>query len=221
MGHITKNIWKTLGAPPAKEKWGTPLGEGRCGRCQQHAPLLDSRRIFSGNFGGWDEITPQPNSTFRGICLACAHCYDHPSLRYAIIIATPTHVSIDVQPSQARATLQAPLTAIGLSVPVGGKRACAPRIAYGRIATDNASLTWTPDDARRLAVAEWYVGRGYGPNNLLNPDTPLDIAWVGRLPEEDVAQAVESYDSLSSVRDSVVLRGAYAKLLRADKPETT
>lgn len=150
------------------------LNPGPCARCATvTTELTPTRRVVSKMFTGYDRWD---DPCGPGLCPACAWSYRTPALR-----RVPHQITTD--PSCAPLTrpqlhtllrhLLPATTAVVVPLRPDRKHLIASA-QWGRITTDNATLTWTVADTTRLAAVTELRHLGFGPKHLLTSAPP----WI-------------------------------------------
>lgn len=148
---------------------GSPTDPGPCARCATpSSDLATTRTVVSKSFTGYDGWA---DPSGRGLCPPCTWAYRTPALRQVPHEIT-THPSCRALTRPRLRTLLAhPVpTTTALVVPLRpGRKHLLPTAQWGRVTTDDATLTWTTADAARLAVMAALRAQGFGPRMLLAP----------------------------------------------------
>ena len=145
------------------------IDPGTCARCASpSSELTTTRTVVSKTFTGFDGWT---DPSGRGLCPPCTWAYRTPALRQVPheITTHPTFQAL-TRPLLL-AVLSHPLpTTTAVVVPLRpGRKHLLPTAQWGRVTTDDATLTWTTDDATRLAAMATLRTQGFGPRMLLAP----------------------------------------------------
>jgi len=148
---------------------GSCTDPGTCARCATaSSELATTRTVVSKTFTGFDGWA-DPSS--GGLCPPCTWAYRTPVLRQVPHEIT-THPSCRaLTRPRLRALLAHPVpTTTALVVPLRpGRKHLLPTAQWGRVTTDDATLTWTDADADRLGVMATLRAQGFGPRMLLAP----------------------------------------------------
>ncbi len=140
---------------------------GVCARCATSSSELSATRtVVSKTFTGFDGWA---DPSGPGLCPACTWAYRTPALRQVPHEVT-THPSCRILTrARLRRLLAHPLpTTTAVVVPLRpGRKHLLATAQWGRVTTDDATLTWTCADTDRLAVMATLRAQGFGPRMLL------------------------------------------------------
>lgn len=151
-----------------------PAAPGPCARCTAVSDeLTTTRSSISKMFTGFERWA---DPCGPGLCPACAWSYRTPALRRLPHQVTTDPSCVPLTRPQLHSLLRDPLpptTAVVVPLRPDRKHLLAAA-QWGRITTDNATLTWTLADTSRLAATVALRELGFGPRHLLAPAPP----WV-------------------------------------------
>lgn len=167
---VVEVAWRAVGSPDVGDS--ADRVQGTCARCGADDRVLPVRRVVSRNFTGYSEWR-QPWRP--GLCRPCSWAYQTPLLR-----AVPHSVTrfpellAPMDAGQLTATLDRPLAPdVAVVVPLRpGRKHVISSAAWGHIATDDALLTWTADDAARLQLLQQLRDAGFPDHTLTQPAPP-------------------------------------------------
>jgi hypothetical protein len=141
--------------------------QGACARCATSSSELSATRtVVSKTFTGFDGWA---DPSGPGLCPACTWAYRTPALRQVPHEVTTDPSCRPLTRPRLRALLAHPLpTTTAVVVPLRpGRKHLLATAQWGRVTTDDATLTWTSADTDRLAVMARLRAQGFGPRMLL------------------------------------------------------
>jgi len=178
----------------------TPTARGNCSRCAAaDVPLAPTRHVVSKvftAFEGWG------NPSGAGLCPACTWAYRTPVLRMSAHLVTTQPRMVTLTPSRLRKVLQHPVEAdAAVVVPLHpGRKHLLPAAQWGRIAVEDAALTWTGADADRLSSMHTLRSLGFGPRLLVAEAPQWQV--LRRLPPAQRRRVQQEWPLLNTWRRS-------------------
>lgn len=140
---------------------------GTCARCATNSvELSPTRTVVSKSFTGFDGWA---NPAGPGLCPSCTWAYRTPALRQLPHEITTYPSCRALTRPRLRALLAHPLPpTTAVVVPLRpGRKHLLPNAQWGRVTTDDATLTWTTGDTTRLEAMATLRTQGFGPRMLL------------------------------------------------------
>lgn len=164
--------WLGAGAPAR-----LPAGPaGQCARCAATGPLTPTRRAVSASFTGYDSWAHPAGG---GLCPPCAWAYTTLSLRRVphLVRRSPATLTPVSGPDVAALLRTGPLSSdLAVVVPLRpGRKHLLPAATWGQVTVDDARLSWTDADARRLHAVTRLRAQGFGTRMLTAPAPPFRV----------------------------------------------
>ena len=154
----------------------SPTLEGPCARCGTTAALVPARSVISKAFTAFDGWST-PNG--RGLCPACAWCYDTTSLRAVAHLVTRQLPALRrMTRDDAVVLLRAGALAVDLSLVVPlrpGRKHVVPAAEWGRVSVDDVPVPWSASDAQLLEAVLELRSQGFGTRMLAEPAPPVPV----------------------------------------------
>lgn len=191
--------WVGVGAPVSQ----AASGGGVCARCSASTrELVAVAAVVSRSFTGYDRWA---DPTGRGLCGACTWGYSTTALRALphLVRRNPAELSLCSR-AQVVEVLKAGSLAAGVALVVPlrpGRKHLLPDAVWGRVAVDDAHLSWSGADADRLAVVQRLRRLGFGSRMLTAPAPPF--ALLERLPRAQWSEVMAAWARLELWRTAV------------------
>lgn len=164
---VVEAAWICAGQPAPHSVIGG--AQDACAACAQKTDdAVAVGSVVSKNFTDFD-LWQLPSAA--GVCVPCAWAYTERSLRtqpYEVSRA-PSMQALSLR--DVVEVLRRPLDPdVALSVPLRpGRKHLLPSAQWGHVQIDDVSLTWTRDDAARLAAVEQLTACGVRVHQLTDP----------------------------------------------------
>lgn len=165
--------WAATGSAPAPHA-GVAIGS--CARCNAPDRLTPVRSVVSRGFGDLDHWV---NPTGDGLCSACTWAFRATELRARphLIDADPAAVTPLTWGMLAQLLADPLPSTRAITVPSRpGRRHVLPNAHWGRVVLDDLALTWTTDDAARLATVAALRAAGMPSAAFAQPAPPWTFA---------------------------------------------
>jgi hypothetical protein len=194
-GDVLEVAWRATGQPDPGVPLGTP---GTCVRCLRATVGAALDQVVSGKYGDWDRLPGRAAPGTLVWCSPCAWGHRHRPLRTRPHLLGPDRCE-PLTTAALQATLAGPVGATAaVIVPLSRHKHLAPFAAWGAVTTDDATLHWTSQDARLLAVVVRLRAVGVPAAALSHPDPP--VAALARLPVARRAEALSRWSELDPWR---------------------
>ena len=155
-------------------------------------------QVISRRFTGFESWT---NLSGRRLCQVCVWAYRHRTLRTDAHVVTRDPATLTpATPAllgQVLSTTVGPDTAVIVPLRPGRKH-LIPGARWGLVTVEDTHVSWTDDDAGRLAVLQRLRGHGFT-ETMLRADAP-SYAVLRRIPPDQWSQAFDDWNRLAPWR---------------------